>query len=58
MMYYDRDKELTKEILEKHKVPVPKTIKSRSLKKIKEIIKKNKIKYRPRNKNNKNKENK
>jgi glutathione synthase/RimK-type ligase-like ATP-grasp enzyme len=40
MMYQDRDKELTKEILKKAKVQVPKTIKSRDIKKIKNILKK------------------
>jgi glutathione synthase/RimK-type ligase-like ATP-grasp enzyme len=40
MMYQDRDKELTKDLLKKSKVTVPKTIQSRDIKKIKRIIKK------------------
>lgn len=40
LMYYDRDKELTKQMLEKAKVYVPKSFKTRSIKEIKKIIQK------------------
>ncbi len=43
LMYYDRDKELTKEILKKARVPVPQTIKTINLNEIKKIIQKKKI---------------
>lgn len=42
-MYLDRDKEKTKEILQKNKVNVPKTIKSRDLRKIKALSQRKKI---------------
>jgi len=43
IMHYDRDKEITKNILRKAKINVPKTIKTRNIKEIKKLIKKNNI---------------
>ena len=40
LMYYDRDKELTKDLLKKNKIPTPKTIKTRNIREIKKIIQK------------------
>lgn len=39
MMHLDRDKEVTKEILKRYKVNIPKTIKSRNIAKIKQLSK-------------------
>lgn len=46
-MYIDRDKELTKKILKRFNVPVPKTIKSRNIKDIKVLLKKKGVFIKP-----------